>query len=47
MAFGGMERTEDQWSDLLNGVGLGVVRVEYPDQGSQSPDYLIEAKLFD
>ncbi len=47
MAFSGMERTETQWLELLKSVGLSIVRIEYPDQGSRSPDCMIEANLFD
>lgn len=47
VAFIGMERTETQLLELLNSVGLSVVRIEYLDQGSRSPDCMIEANLYE
>lgn len=43
MAFGGMERTEKQWRVLLEGVGLRVVGIEGPREGSLTGDSVIEA----
>lgn len=43
MTFGGMERTERQWRELLEGVGLTVVRVEGAGKGSLSGDGVVEA----
>ena len=43
MTFGGMERTERQWLELLHGVGLSVVRVEGPGRGKMSGDGVVEA----
>lgn len=45
MTFGGMERTERQWRELISGVGLTVVRVEGPIKGKLSGDGVIEAVL--
>lgn len=47
MAFGEMERTENQWLELLNTVGLSVARIEYPNNGSRSLGCMIEAILFE
>ncbi|KAK4696371.1 hypothetical protein P7C71_g1528, partial [Lecanoromycetidae sp. Uapishka_2] len=45
MTFGGMERTERQWGELLEGVGLSVVRIEGPNAASLSRDGTVEAVL--
>lgn len=45
MAFGGMERTERQWRELLESVGLTVMRIESPSSDSLSRDSVIEAML--
>ncbi len=41
MAFGGMERTERQWRELLEGEGLRVERLVRPEVGAQVPEGLI------
>ena len=45
MAFGGMERTEKQWRQLLEGAGLRIVRIEDPKKGSLTGDSVIEAEI--
>lgn len=45
MTFGGMERTERQWRELLEGVGLRVVRIQGPEGASLSRDGIVEAVL--
>lgn len=45
MTFAGKERTERQWRELLEGVGLTVVKVKGPGPGSLSLDGSIEAVL--
>lgn len=45
MTFAGKERTERQWRELLEGVGLTVVRINGPVVGSLSLDGSIEAVL--
>ena len=45
IAFGGMERTEDQWRELLAGEGLAIRRFRYAEIGAQIPECLIEAVL--
>lgn len=42
IAFGGMERTERQWRDLLEGEGLRIGRFVRPEAGAQIPECLIE-----
>ena len=42
IAFGGMERTERQWRQLLEGEGLRIERFVRPDEGAQIPECLIE-----
>lgn len=43
MTFGGMERTGRQWGELLDGVGLTLVRVEGPGRDKLSGDGVVEA----
>ena len=45
MAFGGMERTENQWRELLESTGLTIVRIDSPSSDSLSRDSVIEAML--
>ena len=45
MAIGGMERTERQWRELLEGVGLTVVSIEQPKAGTPGADGTIVAIL--
>ena len=45
MAFGGMERTERQWRELLESAGLVIIKIENPSPGSLSRDSVIEAML--
>jgi demethylsterigmatocystin 6-O-methyltransferase len=45
MAFGGMERTEAHWLQLLGAAGLRVRRIESLDASSPTSDYVIEACL--
>ncbi len=45
MTFGGMERTERQWRELLEGVGLSVVSIEEPKTGIPGMDGTIVAML--
>lgn len=46
IAFGAMERSERQWRELLEGVGLSVVRIDGPkDEGSLARDGTVEAIL--
>ncbi len=45
MTFAGKERTERQWRELLEGVGLTVVRIKRPGPGSLSLDGSVEAIL--
>ena len=42
LLLGGVERTLSQWQNLLNSIGLDVVKV-WPSQGSR--ESVIEAKL--
>ena len=42
IAFGGMERTEKQWRDLLEGEGLRIERFVKLEAGTQIPEHLIE-----
>ena len=41
IAFGGMERTESQWRELLEGEGLRIERLARPEPGAQVPECLI------
>ena len=43
MAFGGLERTERQWRELLEGAGLTIARMDGPKPGSLSQDGVLEA----
>ena len=45
MAFGGMERTEIQWRDLLQAVGLSIRNIRQPERASHISDSVIEAIL--
>ena len=45
MTFGGSERTERQWRELLEGVGLSVVSIEQSKTGVPGSDGLIIAML--
>lgn len=45
MAFGGMERTETQWRELIEQVGLRVDKIESMDAFSTTSDCIIEASL--
>lgn len=45
MTFGGMERTERQWRELLVGVGLSVVSIEEPKMGILGMEGTIVAML--
>ena len=47
MTFGGMERTARQWRELLEGVGLTVLRIEDLKQGNLTRDWIIEAVIKD
>ena len=42
IAFGGMERTEKQWRELLEGEGLSIERFVQPETGAQRTEFLIE-----
>lgn len=42
MAYGGCERTEKQWRALLGSVGLRIVGVEGPREGSLTGDSVLE-----
>ena len=39
--FGGVERTESQWRELLEGEGLRIERLARPELGVQVPECLI------
>lgn len=45
MTFGGMERTERQWRELLEGVELSVVSIERPKANIPGMDGTIVAML--
>lgn len=42
---GGMERTEKQWRELLEGEGLRIERIVKPEVGAQLPECLIECMM--
>lgn len=41
IAFGGMERTEKQWQELLQGEGLKIESFVKPEEGAQIQECLI------
>ena len=43
MDSGGMERTQRQWHDLLEGMGLTIIRMDGPRPSSLSRDGVLEA----
>lgn len=49
MALGGMERSEKQWYDLIEGVGLKITKVNHPPPraklGTRTNDSVIEVIL--
>ena len=44
IAYGGMERTEYQWRQLLEEEGLKIVSIEGPKVGSVTGDSVIDAE---